>query len=643
MSAVLPYRSEPASGAETSLFQAAFERCPDSLALVHRAEILRANTAFARLFGYTSGDELAGRPLSDLLPATHRCAQGPGLLSGTCGYPGCQFEGRRKDGSRSRMESACAAMPSQGESFLVLTAHDISKQERRRVVRDSEKRYRAIFDAAAIGIVQCTMDGRVVESNPAFERMIGYTRAELRGMHFRDFTHPDDLQADIDLFAEMVAGKREHYQIELRSLRKDKSYGWVRLTVSLVRGPGSEPEFAIGMVEDINERKSAEAQLREAQKMEALGRLVGGVAHDFNNLLTAITLYTDLLSAALPAKGRLQRHVDEIRLASEQGAALILHLMAMVRQQPVEPRIIDLNSVIREMRNMLARLIGENIELITSLDENLATVRVDATEIQQVILNLVLNARDALPEGGHIRLQTHSCHRLCQLQRNGEPRAASCCVALTVNDDGCGMDAETRSHLFEPFFTTKTPGQGNGLGLATVQAITKQAGGVIEVDSEPGRGTSVRVLLPCADETSGVRALKKLETTVERGTETILLVEDDSQVRRSIQRVLRKYGYKVVVAANGAEAVDLGRTHRGTLDLLITDLVMPGMSGHEVARRMREMRPELRVLATSGFEHAPGASGAREYTIFRKPFTGRSLARKVRQILDAEPVSEKKR
>jgi two-component system, NarL family, sensor histidine kinase UhpB len=285
MSTTLPFRPEAGCEADTDLLRAAFEKCPQGIAIVQNAHIHRSNRAFASLFGYSVARELEGRPLSDLLPISHPCAatlRTPGDAFVDCGYPSCQFEGRRNDGSHNRMESSCVPLEIDGETYLLLLARDISTQERRRVVRDSEKRYRAIFDAAAIGIVQCTMDGRVVESNPAVERMLGYTRAELRGMHFRDFTHPEDVQADLELFGEIVSGKRDHYEVEIRSLRKDRSYGWVRLTVSLVRGPAGEPEFTIGIVEDITERKLAEAQLREAQKMEAVGRVVGGVAHDFN-------------------------------------------------------------------------------------------------------------------------------------------------------------------------------------------------------------------------------------------------------------------------------------------------------------------------------------------------------------------------
>lgn len=638
VSIALPFRPEAAPDLGMGLFLAVFEKCPEGIAIVQHARIVRSNPAFARLFGYPSPDDLEGQPLANLLPMHHRCAetQEPPDRSGKCGYPGCQFEGRHQDGSRSRMESSCAAFESGGEPFLLLTARDISSGERRRVFRDSEQRYRAIFDAAAIGIVQCMMDGRVVETNPAAERMLGYTREELRGMHFRDFTHPDDVQTDLDLFEQIVAGNRDHYQIEIRSLRKDKTYGWLRLTVSLVRGPAGEAESVIGVAEDITERKAAEKQLREAQKMEAVGRLVGGVAHDFNNLLTAVTLYADLVRAGLDPGSRLQRHVDEIRVASEQGAALIQHLLAMVRQQPIEPRIVDVNDVIASMGNMLARLIGENIEVRTQLADDLPSVRIDPVQLQQVILNLALNARDAMSGGGSVEIATRNCQKVCNLQRLGEPAPAACCVALSVADNGCGMDAETRSHLFEPFFTTKMPGQGNGLGLATVQVITKDAGGTIQVNSEVGKGTRVTVLLPCADEAVGERATSSM-LPVRGGKETILLVEDDPQVRRSVQRVLRRYGYRVLVCGNGAEALKLVQTNRA-IHLLITDLVLPGMDGREVARELCRFRPELRVLLTSGFDHTPMSpdSAAGRVVLFRKPFTGDLLARKVREVLDAD-------
>jgi two-component system, cell cycle sensor histidine kinase and response regulator CckA len=536
------------------------------------------------------------------------------------------------------MESYCSEFEWDGRKYMVVTAHRLSQPERRRIFRDTERRYRTIFNAAAIGITQCTVDGRVVETNSALERMLGYSRQELRGMHFKSFTHPEDYALDLELFQEMVAGKRENYQIELRFLRKDQSYGWCRLNVSLVRDPGCEPAFVIGMVEDITDQKRAEQQLRESQKMEAVGRLVGGVAHDFNNLLTAVTLYSDLIASTLKPGSPLQRHVNEIRLASEQGGALIQQLLAIVRQQAVEPQVLSVNEVITSMQDMLARLIGENVELVTDLAPDLRSVKIDPTQLQQVILNLVLNARDAIVGNGHISLQTRNCDNNCSLNSCGNELAMANCVLLEVTDTGTGMDANTFSHLFEPFFTTKTPGQGNGLGLAMVHGIVKQAGGTIQVKSEIGQGTRVSLRLPLAQE--GVLQLPAASRrpAAKPGHETILLVEDDAAVRRSIHRILAAFGYQVLEAANGNEALRVSSGHIGAVDLLLTDLVMPGLNGREVARQVREQRPNLPVLFISGYDRGHLPDGTKEEAgliVFRKPFTGSALASKVREVLDS--------
>lgn len=534
------------------------------------------------------------------------------------------------------MESYCSEFDWEGRKCLVVTAHRLSHPERRRLFRDTEKRYRTIFDAAAVGMAQCTVDGRLVESNAALERMLGYSRQELRGLHFKSFTHPEDYALDLELFQEMVAGRRENYQIELRFLRKDQTYGWCRLNVSLVRDPGGEPAFVIGMVEDITDQKRAEQQLRESQKMEAVGRLVGGVAHDFNNLLTAVTLYSDLIGNALKPGSPLLRYVKEIRLASDQGAALIQQLLAIVRQQSVEPQVLSINQVIISMQDMLARLIGENVELVTKLASDLRKVKIDPAQLHQVILNLVLNARDAIVGSGRICLRTRNCDHDCSCKAGGNELVMDNCVTLEVADNGSGMDSKTLSHLFEPFFTTKTPGQGNGLGLAVVHGIIKQAGGAVAVTSEIGQGTRVLIRLPIAEESAAVAASPARRLVPGRGHESILLVEDDAAVRRSVRRILTAFGYQVMEAANGSEALRLSEGHSGPIDLLLTDLVMPGLTGREVARKLREQRPNLRVLFISGYDQGqfPGGKEEAGLVVFRKPFTGTALVNKVREVLD---------
>ncbi|MBZ5599832.1 MAG: PAS domain S-box protein [Acidobacteriia bacterium] len=637
MSAIAQFDAK-GEGLDPELLQAAVAACPESLAVIESGQILYANRAFAQMFGYRYSAELKGRALADFVPPGRACTR-PSFQNADaspeseCGYPTCEFASTRQDGTPIRVQSSCSSFRAADRTLLILSARDISHSERRRLCRESDKRFRAIFDAAAIGIVQCTTDGRIVESNPAMERMLGYSHAELRGMHFRDFIHPDDLPVVRQLFQEMVTGKRDWYQNEVRYLRKDGNCGWARRTVSLVRGPDGNPEFAIAMVEDITERKQAEQQLREAQKMEAIGRLVGGVAHDFNNLLTGIMLYCDLLLAGLDHNSRLRHHVDEIRMAGEHGGALIQQLLAVARQQVVEPRVLSMNQVVTGMRNLLSRLIGENIELVTELADDLWSVKMDPAQAQQIILNLALNARDAMPDGGRVTLHTRNCTNLCG-EGEGQDRDAIPCIELMVTDTGCGMDAETRSHLFEPFFTTKQTGQGNGLGLATVHSIVEQDGGTIAVESEVGEGTRVIIRLPRVKAESEAAAPTSLGTPALIGHETVLLVEDDSAVRQSARRVLSQCGYSVLEAASGTEALKVCHHHPGNIDVLVVDLVMPGMSGREVARRLQSARPDLRVLYISGYNQTERNSHPEKIVLFRKPFTGSALAQKLREVLD---------
>jgi len=390
------------------------------------------------------------------------------------------------------------------------------------------------------------------------------------------------------------------------------------------------------MTEDVTERKRTEQQLRDAQKMEAIGRLVGGVAHDFNNLLTGIMLYCDLLMNGLEKGSRLRHHAEEIHTASQHGATLIQQLLAVARQQVVEPRVLNLNEIVSAMTNLLAHLIGEHIELVTELADDLKKVRLDPAQVKQIVMNLVLNARDAMAEGGRITLNT--AHRKMQIVTEGNVREAEC-VMLTVKDTGCGMDAETRSRIFEPFFTTKAAGEGYGLGLATVYSIVKQNGGAIEVESEPGRGTQVSIFFPRSEEENVQEPSLQRAAT---GHETVLLVDDNPQVRRSVCRLLSDQGYRVLEAANGASALALFESSKAQVDLLLVDLAMPGMSGREVARRLKKLRSNLKVLFVTGFRSPQQREQAEEEPIelFQKPFDGRALIRKVREVLDADALAQ---
>ena len=619
---------------DPEILRDAFDASAEGMALVEDGRICYANRVFANLLGHSNRSEVEGKLLASLRPQTYPCA-----LTNHGDSPGnvpdshlCQFVTRRKDGTISRIESSCSNFEIGQRKFTVVTIRDVTVRERRRMVRDEDRRFRTIFDAAPMGILQCDMDGHVLESNPALQRMLGYSREELRGMHFRDFTHSEDVQKDLDLFQELVDGKRESYELELRYLGKSGATGWVRLTVSLIRGVDRKPQFAIGMTEDITERKRAEQRLREAQKMEVIGRLVGGVAHDFNNLLTGITLYTDLLVAGLPAGSRLLHHAEEIRMAGEQGAALIQQLLAISRQQVIEPRVLLLNDIIANTQNLLSRLLGEQFELVTHLDSNLGLVKMDPAQVQQILFNLVLNARDAMSQGGKILVETRNCEG-CLAESSPMPDAPPG-VMLIVTDWGCGMSAETQSHLFEPFFTTKTSGRGTGLGLATVYNIVKNNGGMIQVESELGRGTQCTVRLPRVAEAEP--AGKASSYSPGFGGETILLVEDNVAVRQAAKRILTECGYEVLEARSGPEALELSRQHNKVIHLLLADVVMPGVSGREVARQLCLERPELKVLYMSGYEpESAGPEDARDPVVFfRKPFTGAALLDKLREVLE---------
>jgi PAS domain S-box-containing protein len=621
---------------DTGILQAAFSASPEGMAIAEGGLICHANQAFANLVGYVSTADLKGKALSRLRPAGHPCE----LMQGEPGRGGprqhlCQFATKRRDGTTIRIESTCAIFRVEGRELQIITVRDVTVRERRRMVRDGHRRFRVIFDAAPMGIIQSDLQGSVLESNPTVERMLGYARTDLRGKNVHDFIHPEHVDDGARLFQELVEGKRELYELEARYIGQSSVSGWVRLTVSLVRGVDGRPQFAIGMTEEITERKRAEQRLREAQKMEVVGRLVSGVAHDFNNLLTGIMLYCDLLIAGLERGSRLMHHAEEIRLAGEQGGALIQQLLAVSRQQVVEPRILSLNEVILSTRSLLSRLLGEKYELTTKLRRDLGCTKMDPAQVQQILFNLVLNARDAMSEGGTILVETgHG-----ELESDEpESKKGIPAVFLSVRDHGCGMNAETRARLFEPFFTTKTNGRGTGLGLATVDNIVSKNKGAIQVESKPGQGTTFTVFLPQV--TTPQRTVVSRYSVAPVG-ETILLMEDNQAVREAAQRILTECGYTVLEASSGPEAITAAHEHVGKIDLVLADIDMPGMRGHEAARQICSERPQLKVLYMSGVEPQAQAASSEPVVFFKKPFTGCALLEKLREILESKDTTKK--
>jgi len=490
----------------------------------------------------------------------------------------------------------------------------------------SEQRFRVTFDYAAVGIAHVATDGRWLRVNRKLCDIVGYTREELLQRTFQDITHPEDLQADLEYVRQSLAGELESYSMEKRYIHKSGSLVWIYLTVALVRGPRNEPRYFISIVEDITGRKHLEEQLRESQKMEALGRLAGGVAHDFNNLLTVIGGYGQILLARLDEHDSLHASAEAICRSADRAAALTGQLLSFSRRQVVQPRILNLNDAVAQMQEMLRPLLGENVALKTTFGAEPAMVKVDPGQFEQVVVNLALNARDAMPDGGEFAIEVST------VERDPQPQ-----VSLCVRDTGIGMDAEVQSHLFEPFYTTKGRGKGTGLGLSIVYGIVKQCGGSLIVDSQPGQGATFQILLPRVLKDDTPEPAAQTVEPAATGSETILLVEDEDTLRRLAGQVLRASGYRVLEAASGEEATALCRRFGVAIPLLITDVIMPGINGRTLADRLRDMRPGLKVLYISGYTEdllelqgplAPGTA------FLQKPFGPAVLTRKVRELLD---------
>jgi two-component system cell cycle sensor histidine kinase/response regulator CckA len=621
---------------EPEVVLASFEAAAESLLLVENDHILLANPACVKLFGCEELAALVGQPLNRFFSPNRFCrdlfqSSPSGVQTKQCEHLSCELAVQRPDGGEVRVAARCTHFASGNRALALVALREVRRAEVARMMRDSELRFRTIFEGVAIGIATCTLEGRIIETNPALRRMLGYSAEELMGMHAREL-HPGDFQQDEVFLRQLMQGERDWFELEKRYSRKDGLNRWGHLSVSLVRSADGAPAFLVAMVEDTTERKRTEEQLREAEKMEVIGRLAGGIAHDFNNLLTGILLYCDLLLNELVPANRLRQHVEEIRMAGEQGAALTQQLLAIARKHVPQPRPILLNEVVASTENLLRRLIGEHIELLTMLGSDLGPVLADQAQLRQVILNLALNARDAMPQGGRITVRTGG---------KTLPGSSQPAVSLVVEDTGCGMDAPTRARLFEPFFTTKPPGHGTGLGLATVQRIVKEAGGVITVESEAGRGTQIEVSLPAAPPT----ALPTMPSSAEADAPvaiphkdaTILLVDDDAGARKSMHRVLRYAGYHVLAAPNGKRALAVFAGHSAQVDLLIADGMMPDMGGRELAEKLRRQQPDLKVLLISGYQDPPAKNPpGSPVALIRKPFAGTALIEKIRELLNSK-------
>ncbi len=515
----------------------------------------------------------------------------------------------------------------------ILSRVDATRRHTTEALSRSEEKYRRLFEDSRDAIYSTTRDGRFVDVNQAWLDLFGYRREEVTELGMSSiYLRPDErvrFQRDVE-----SAGAVRNYPVRFR--RRNGTEIDVLLTATVRHDDEGRIAGYQGIVRDVTEQKQLEEQLRQAQKMEAVGNLAGGIAHDFNNLLTVIGGRSHLLTMRLPPEDPLRREVEIIGKTAERAARLTQQLLAFSRKQVLQPRVLDLNEIVREMDRILQRLIGEHIELRTVLGADLGRVRADPGQIEQVILNLAVNARDAMPEGGRLTIETGSVELDAAYAREHVGVQPGPHVMLAVSDTGVGMDAQTQARIFEPFFTTKEAGRGTGLGLATVYGIVQQSGGHIRVYSEPGRGATFKVYLPRVDAAAEVPAPTEAPVTPLRGTETVLLVEDEDEVRALARESLEGFGYTVLEAQSPEEALRAFQTHPGPIHLLLTDVVMPKMSGRSLADRLVAARPGLKVVFMSGYtSNAIVHHGVLdEGTAFvQKPFTPGALARKVREVL----------
>jgi len=519
-----------------------------------------------------------------------------------------------------------------------VTADDINSMVSTAQMRESEARSRSLLDSSLDAIVMIDEHGAIVEFNPAAERTFGRSRSDVLGEQMAELLIPPGLRgAHHRGFAHFLAtgegpvlGKR----LELSALRADGSEFPVELAITKVTYDG--PTLFTGYLRDLSEQRQLEQQLSHAQRMEAVGRLAGGVAHEFNNILQAITGYSELASTQVgPGQPDLRHSIDQVKGAAALAAGLTSKLLAFSRQQVVQPRVVDLSAMVEELAAMLRPLLGERIELILELEPDAARVKADPGQLEQVVMNLVINARDAMPGGGDVRITVAT---LDVAEPNGsQPMPPGRYVQLAVSDTGTGMDEETISRAFDPFFTTKEVGEGTGLGLATVHGIVTQGGGDCQITSEPGEGTMVNVYFPRTD-AELQEPTPERSPDAARGSETVLLVEDLDTVRGVLHKILERNGFQVIGAGSGADAIESARALGRPVDLLVTDMVMPGMNGRDLSRELVALYPGLRVLYMSGHTqdaalHEETEAGRAHF--LQKPFSAATFVDTARKVLDA--------
>ncbi len=596
------------------------------------------NVGAERLYGWTSSEAI-GQSVGLQIPPDRRDEMRVIMEKIRRGESIKHLETVRLRKNGNRVEVSLTVSSIHGAAGEVVGASSIARDitERKRAekeLRKSEERFRRLFDSNTIGIVIADLSGNSLEANDVYLDMLGFTREELLAgkIRWNELTPEEHLWRDQNAVEQLQrTGVASPWEKEL--FRKDGSRVPVLIGIAMLKASEGS---CIAYIVNLTERRRLEQQFLQAQKMEAVGKLAGGVAHDFNNLLTVILGYSDILAAKLRSKSLLFGELDEIRSAGERAASLTRQLLAFSRQQVLERKVLDVNDLISGIEKMLRRLIGEDVALVTVLSPALRHVFGDAGQLGQVIMNLAVNARDAMPRGGRLTIETANVELDEAYAHEHVTVRPGSYVMIAISDDGGGMTAETLAHMFEPFFTTKGLGKGTGLGLATVYGIVKQSGGYIWVYSEVGKGTTFKVYLPPAGEVADAEPVPASEPISLDGSETVFLVEDEESVRALSRSVLKRHGYTVLEAASGKAALDVARQYPLPIHLLLTDVVMPEMGGSDLASQLEALRPGMRVLYMSGytddtvFRHGILEKGR---AFLQKPFTPDTLARKVREAL----------
>jgi two-component system cell cycle sensor histidine kinase/response regulator CckA len=641
-------RAEEALQTSEARLSGIIESAMDAIVTVDNEQhIVLFNAAAERMFGCSAAEALGQSPdrfIPERFRQMHReyfqaFAQVGGAKSAMEGI--ALIVGRRADGEEFPMEASISRIEAAGAGLYTVILRDVT--ERQRAEEELRKLSHAVEQSANI-IIITDAQGYIEYANPRFTEITGYSLEEAMGQHTRilksGHTPPEEYKR---LWETITAGKE--WRGEFHNKKKTGELYWESASISPIKNAEGVITHFLAVKEDITERKRAEAvqahleeQLRQAQRMESVGRLASGVAHDFNNLLTVIRGYCELVRTSLPVGDPRSGDLEQIRQASERAAGLTRQLLAFSRQQVMAPTVLDLNDLVTNLHKMLGRLIGEDIALSTILQPGLWPITADPGQIEQVIMNLAANARDAMPTGGQLTIETGNIHLDESYAQTHLEAPTGPCVMLAVTDTGHGMDKPTQARIFEPFFTTKEPDKGTGLGLATVYGIVKQSGGDITVYSEPGQGTIFKIYLPAGEAAAKGPVVPQPHPSAGRGGhETILLVEDEKAVRELVRLILQAEGYTILEADSGGEALSLARRHQGQIDLLMTDVIMPHMNGRELAERLKALYPRLRVLFMSGYTNDTmvrhGVLTA-EIKFLPKPFSPVTLASKVREVLD---------